>query len=115
MTAPSSAALAFSVFYQLDVVSVVAWNPDTFVISIEIMDDPISHQFVNWPNYCVDVAGESTENGTPVWLWECAGIKGQEWVFDNGQLKSALSTGKCLDAGDMELGSQLQILDCADV
>lgn len=110
MMSPSSAALVI-LLCQWDAVAVVAEHADTVVISQKVeLDD----ETANWPAYCVDVAGESSENGTPVQLWECTGNKGQEWIFNNGKLQSVVSS-KCLDAGDMQVGSQLTIWDCDDV
>lgn len=112
MISPSSAIVA-SLFGQFVIVSGSVGNANhKFVISIEAKLQDVEQ---NWPNFCMDVVGESTENGTPVWLWECAGNVGQEWIFDDGKLKSAVSTDKCLDAGGMVLGSQLQIWDCVDL
>lgn len=107
----SCRALLVGLWHQLDAVAGIAWDANKFVISIEVeLDSPTT----NWPNYCVDVAGESTENGTPIQLWQCVGNTGQEWIFNDGKLQSAVS-GKCLDAGDMKLGSQLIVWDCDDV
>lgn len=107
----SCRALLVGLWCQLDTVVGFDWDANKFVISIEVKLDSDA---AIWLNYCVDVAGESTENGTPVQLWECVGNKGQEWIFHDGKLKSAVS-GKCLDAGDMTVGSQLMIWDCIDL
>ncbi|WP_019519243.1 ricin-type beta-trefoil lectin domain protein [Faucicola boevrei] len=44
---------------------------------------------------CLDVAGESQTNGTPVILHQCHGKLNQKWYSDGKQLRNQL-TGKCL-------------------
>ncbi|WP_181727190.1 glycoside hydrolase family 16 protein [Streptomyces sp. PT12] len=61
---------------------------------------------------CVDVAGASSANGTPVQLYDCNGTGAQQWTFGSDGTVRAL--GKCLDiTGDgVTDGSALQIWDC---
>merc|ERR1712070_1262313 len=61
---------------------------------------------------CLDLAGGSTDNGTPLMLWECNGLWEQKWVFDDWQIKLAADTSKCVDAGGLEAGNSLFLWDC---
>jgi beta-glucanase (GH16 family) len=61
---------------------------------------------------CLDVAGASTANGTPVQLWDCNGTAAQRWtVAGDGSLQAL---GKCLDVpgGSTADGAKLQLWDC---
>ncbi|MFG2898931.1 ricin-type beta-trefoil lectin domain protein [Streptomyces zaomyceticus] len=61
---------------------------------------------------CVDVAGASTANGTPVQLYDCNGTAAQNW--DVGADGTVKALGKCLDvtsAGTAN-GSTVQLWDC---
>ncbi|PRX50151.1 beta-glucanase (GH16 family) [Prauserella shujinwangii] len=61
---------------------------------------------------CVDVAGASTDNGTPVQLYECNGTAAQRWTFAADGSVRAL--GKCLDvagAGTAD-GTPVQLYEC---
>lgn len=62
---------------------------------------------------CVDVAGSSSANGTPVQLYDCNGSSAQQWSFEADGTARAL--GKCLDVTGMSTadGAQLQLWDCA--
>ncbi|MEU3254219.1 ricin-type beta-trefoil lectin domain protein [Streptomyces sp. NPDC006997] len=61
---------------------------------------------------CVDVAGASSANGTPVQLYDCNGTAAQRWtVGADGTLRAL---GKCLDVtgnGTAD-GSTVQLWDC---
>ncbi|MET7643630.1 ricin-type beta-trefoil lectin domain protein [Streptomyces sp. NPDC005426] len=61
---------------------------------------------------CVDVAGASTANGTPVQLYDCNGTNAQQWeVGSDGSVKAL---GKCLDvtsAGTAN-GTAVQLWEC---
>jgi beta-glucanase (GH16 family) len=61
---------------------------------------------------CVDVAGASSANGTPVQLHDCNGTAAQQWTFAADGTVRAL--GKCLDVVDNGTadGSPLQLWDC---
>ena len=62
---------------------------------------------------CVDVAGASSANGTPVQLYDCNGTAAQRWsVGSDGSIRAL---GKCLDVKDNGTadGSPLQLWDCS--
>jgi hypothetical protein len=63
---------------------------------------------------CLDVAGGSSANGTPVQIWDCASVPAQDWTHDNGKL---IALGKCLDLeqGGTANGTLAHLWDCADV
>jgi hypothetical protein len=63
---------------------------------------------------CLDVLGGKSDNGTPIDVWTCSSIKGQQWHFDPGtyKLRSAIDPNKCIDAGDMKQGTGLVLNDC---
>lgn len=63
---------------------------------------------------CLDVAGGSAANGTPVQVWDCASVPAQDWDYD-GERLTAL--GKCLDLeqGGTANGTAAHLWDCADV
>ena len=62
---------------------------------------------------CVDVAGASPANGTPVQLYDCNGSAAQKWtVASDGSVRAL---GKCLDVtgnGTTD-GSTVQLWDCS--
>ncbi|MFC8194917.1 ricin-type beta-trefoil lectin domain protein [Streptomyces sp. NPDC057298] len=62
---------------------------------------------------CVDVAGASAANGTPVQLYDCNGTAAQQWtVAADGSIRAL---GKCLDVtgnGTAD-GSTVQLWDCS--
>ncbi|MER5280577.1 ricin-type beta-trefoil lectin domain protein [Streptomyces sp. NPDC002809] len=61
---------------------------------------------------CMDVAGASSANGTPVQLYDCNGSNAQQW--DVGSDGSVRALGKCLDvtsAGTAD-GTAVQLWDC---
>jgi hypothetical protein len=59
---------------------------------------------------CLDLVGGDTSNGTPIWLWDCNGFENQAWTFasDSWTIVYQADTSKCIDAGDMSDGKQLQ-------
>ncbi|WP_329613030.1 RICIN domain-containing protein [Streptomyces brevispora] len=61
---------------------------------------------------CVDVAGASSANGTPVQLYDCNGSSAQQWSLGSDGTVKAL--GKCLDvaSGGTANGSVVQLYDC---
>lgn len=63
---------------------------------------------------CLDVAGGSNTNGTPVQIWDCASVPAQNWAYQNGKLTAL---GKCLDLsqGGTANGTVAHIWDCANV
>jgi len=61
---------------------------------------------------CVDVAGASSANGTPVQLWDCNGTAAQQWsVNADGSIRAL---GKCLDVTSASTanGAKIQLWDC---
>ncbi len=64
-------------------------------------------------NKCLDAAGESSENGTHLILWECTGRENQNWYFtEKGELRGI--NNKCVDAAgnSKKNGTQLILWDC---
>ncbi|GAA2922344.1 hypothetical protein GCM10010524_60070 [Streptomyces mexicanus] len=61
---------------------------------------------------CVDVAGASSANGTPVQLYDCNGTDAQNWSNPGDGTLRAL--GKCLDVVDRGTadGAAVQLWDC---
>jgi chitosanase len=62
---------------------------------------------------CIDVAGASSANNTPVDIYDCNGTNAQVWTFGSGD-KTFRALGKCLDvaAGSTANGAKLKIYDC---
>ncbi|MFK0159727.1 glycoside hydrolase family 19 protein [Streptomyces sp. NPDC090493] len=62
---------------------------------------------------CVDVAGASSANGTPVQLYDCNGTGAQSW--SNGGDGTLRALGKCLDVVDRGTadGAAVQLWDCS--
>jgi glucosylceramidase len=69
-------------------------------------------QVTGFGGKCVDVAGASPANGTPVQLFTCNGTSAQQWtVAPNGTLQAL---GKCMDvtaAGTVN-GTKVELFDC---
>jgi glucosylceramidase len=63
-------------------------------------------------NKCVDVAGASSANGTPVQLYDCNGTAAQTWTRAGDSSIQAL--GKCLDVAGASTanGAKVQLYDC---
>ncbi|MET9438454.1 ricin-type beta-trefoil lectin domain protein [Streptomyces sp. NPDC006551] len=61
---------------------------------------------------CLDVAGGSSADGTPVQLWDCNGSAAQRWTI--GTDGSVRALGKCLDvtSGATADGSKAQLYTC---
>ncbi|MEU7428191.1 family 16 glycosylhydrolase [Streptomyces sp. NPDC040750] len=61
---------------------------------------------------CVDVAGASTADGTPIQLHDCNGVDAQKWTLGSDGTLRAL--GKCLDVrgGSTEDGTPVQLYGC---
>lgn len=71
-------------------------------------------QIVGHGRNCLDVAGGSTANGTPIQMWQCqSGNHNQDWTFDDGRVVWA-GTHKCLDVagGGTANGTRVQLWDC---
>jgi hypothetical protein len=64
---------------------------------------------------CMDVAGASTADGTPIQLANCSGNPAQVWTLSpQGDLVSILAKTKCADATNAgtDNGTQLQLWPC---
>ena len=86
--------------------------------SIRLMDsDDQSFEIVGvGSENCLDVKGPSTANGTPVQMWDCVGVKNQEWRFtSDGEIRGY--GDKCLDVRgpSKEDKTIVQIYDCVGV
>jgi hypothetical protein len=69
-------------------------------------------QITGYGGKCVDIAGASSANGTPVQLYDCNGTTAQQWTPGSDGTLRAL--GKCLDvtaAGTAD-GTKVQLYDC---
>lgn len=65
---------------------------------------------------CLDVRGPSTDNGTPVQIWDCVGVPQQQWTLTpRGELRGL--GGKCLDVRgpSTDNGTPVQLWDCVNV
>ncbi len=60
---------------------------------------------------CLNVSSAGTANGTPVELHSCNWTSAQRWQMVGSTLKNP-SSGRCLDAGDLDAGGQTRIWDC---
>lgn len=62
---------------------------------------------------CIDVAGASAADNTPVDIYDCNGTNAQVWTFGNSD-KSFRALGKCLDvaAGSTANGAKVKLYDC---
>ncbi|MFR9800416.1 ricin-type beta-trefoil lectin domain protein [Streptomyces sp. MS06] len=68
--------------------------------------------FVGLAGKCLDVAGGSTADGTPVQLYDCNGTAAQQWtVRPDGSIRAL---GKCLDVsgGSTADGAKVQLYTC---
>ncbi len=64
---------------------------------------------------CLEIEGNRTAAGTPIQLWDCNGLGGQEWVIGpNGSLRNPQS-GLCLTSrgGATANGTRLEIQSCS--
>jgi glucosylceramidase len=68
--------------------------------------------FTGLAGKCLDVAGGSAANGTPVQLYDCNGSAAQRWTVQADGSVQAL--GKCLDVtgGSTADGAKVQLYDC---
>ncbi|WP_324291489.1 M57 family metalloprotease [Corallococcus sp. BB11-1] len=67
------------------------------------------------PNRCLDVAGGTPTQGTPVQLWDCNGSAAQRWTLTpQGELRSGVAPNLCLDVkgGIGAQGTSVQIYGC---
>lgn len=61
---------------------------------------------------CWGLPHGDTSNGNHIELQSCDGTEKQQWVVSEGQIKYASNISKCIDAGGMAAGYNLQIFDC---
>ncbi|MEV6999107.1 family 16 glycosylhydrolase [Streptomyces sp. NPDC093982] len=81
-------------------------------VSVTTGDSPAGGAIRGLAGKCVDVAGASSANGTPVQLYDCNGSAAQQWSRGSDGTLRAL--GKCLDAtgnGTAD-GTTVQLWDC---
>ncbi|MFG3659072.1 ricin-type beta-trefoil lectin domain protein [Streptomyces sp. NPDC047706] len=81
-------------------------------VSVTAGDSPAGGAIRGLAGKCVDVAGASSANGTPVQLYDCNGTGAQRWTVGGDGTIRAL--GKCLDAasGGTADGTAVQLWDC---
>lgn len=67
----------------------------------------------NAGGYCLDIAGASNANGTPVQVVNCNGNAAQDWTINSSD-HTVRGLGKCLDVagGSTANGANVQIYDC---
>ncbi|WP_137937962.1 cellulase family glycosylhydrolase [Chitinivorax sp. B] len=63
-------------------------------------------------NQCLDVSDGLAINAKKVQTYTCNGTNAQKWYFDNGLLRSALNTSKCLDVSYGGTSDKMQLWDC---
>ncbi|MFI6209601.1 lectin [Streptomyces sp. NPDC051041] len=71
-----------------------------------------SGSFVGLAGKCLDVAGGSAADGTPVQLYDCNGSAAQRWTVQaDGSIRAL---GKCLDvtSGSTADGAKVQLYEC---
>jgi len=68
-------------------------------------------------SFCLDLFGRQTFNGASIDVWQCDNTQGQWWIFEPGsyRIRSAINANKCIDATDMNIGTQLKIWDCNEL
>ncbi|GAA2458995.1 lectin [Streptomyces glaucus] len=75
-------------------------------------DGARSGSFVGLAGKCLDVAGGSAADGTPVQLYDCNGSAAQRWTVQaDGSIRAL---GKCLDvtSGSTADGAKVQLYEC---
>merc|ERR1719263_1324117 len=62
----------------------------------------------------MDVAGGSSAAGTKIQIWDCNNLKNQNWLYhvDDGSIRSAMDTNKCVDLGAIKHGSPVTLENC---
>jgi hypothetical protein len=64
---------------------------------------------------CLDLAGGSTDNGTPIDIWDCLGNTNQKWVYGQDlAIRYQANTSKCIDlpGSSTTNGNKLWLWDC---
>jgi hypothetical protein len=64
---------------------------------------------------CLDLAGGSTDNGTPIDIWDCLGNTNQKWVYGQDlAIRYQANTSKCIDlaGSSTKNGNKLWLWDC---
>jgi beta-glucanase (GH16 family) len=91
--------------------------PNTLVVDyVRVTNTPGGNpgpggQITGLAGKCVDVAGASSANGTPVQIYDCNGTAAQRWSRSGNALQAL---GKCLDVsgGSTANGALVQLWDC---
>jgi hypothetical protein len=64
---------------------------------------------------CLDLTGGSTDNGTPIDIWDCLGNANQKWVYGQDfAIRYQANTSKCIDlpGSSTANGNTLWLWDC---
>jgi hypothetical protein len=64
---------------------------------------------------CLDLTGGSTDNGTPIDIWDCLGNTNQKWVYGQDfAIRYQANTSKCIDlpGSSTANGNKLWLWDC---
>lgn len=69
----------------------------------------------NVPGMCIDLPGNSQQNGNPLWIWGCDGSAGQSWTYDNQLVRLVANPQFCFDVagGDLEDGTTIWLWECS--
>jgi hypothetical protein len=89
------------------------YNADTPSVVRARYGGQVTGPIVGNGSKCVDDAGGSTANGTPIQLWDCTGGTAQAFTWSTGD--GAIHVlGKCVDisGGGTANGTKVQLWDC---
>lgn len=78
-----------------------------------------AQKIIDLSNFCQDVQGGNTANGTPIVVWDQKSSynKNQLWYLtDDGYIESFLQSNKCLDTdrGLLDIGTKIVLMDKND-
>lgn len=75
---------------------------------------PSCHHGSQMPFMCIDLTGGSTNPGTLIEVWNCNGLKNQEWAWVGNALKYSADTSMCVAVqnGQQTVGSKLILDKC---
>jgi hypothetical protein len=65
---------------------------------------------IKYGNYCLDLADNSTTNGTKIQLWNCDAGTNQKWNFTTNGITTDINPNKCIDFSSTN--SDLIISEC---
>lgn len=67
-------------------------------------------------NFCIDVPGGNTNNGTQLAIWNCVGNDNQMFMYDTNTKQIKHRSGKCLDVDGAGKGNgtKVHLWDCHD-